>query len=298
MPTLSFKEKLRPLLRWARLLFIPLSLCLIGIFIWQSRGPLTALLRNGEWIYLLAALLLWIASNLLAPLLATCLFRASHIEIPYSTCLRIHCQRLPAKYLPGGIWHSVGRANDYLGLGHSAGKVGIYFLLENFLLIMVTLLLSTRLVGPLVKAELVQWLIAVLPVVCGAALLVFPYVSKRLSKGKMEFTYPSYCMAIVLMCIYWGIAGLSFTCYISAFPGLALDVSAVQTMAIYIFSWCLGYLAVFAPQGIGVAEFISSYLLAGNAALQIVGLLAGFRLLVLLGDLSSWALNAVLKHKP
>lgn len=286
------------MLYWARLLFTPLSVCLIGIFIWQSRASLSALLHDGEWIYLLAALLLWIASNLLAPLLATSLFRASHIEISYSTCLNIHCQRLPAKYLPGGIWHSVGRANDYLGLGHSAGKVGTYFLLENFLLIMVTLLLSAGLVSSLIKAEQVQWLVTLLPFVCGAALLVFPYASNSLSKGKMKFAYPGYGMAIVLMCVYWGIAGLSFTCYISAFPGLAPDVSAVQTTAIYIFSWCLGYLAVFAPQGIGVSEFVSGYLLAGNAAVRIVGLLAGFRLLVLLGDLSSWALGAVLKHNP
>jgi hypothetical protein len=57
----------------------------------------------------------------------------------------------------------------------------------------------------------------------------------------------------------------------------------------------MGYLALFAPQGIGVAEFVSGYLLAGKDATRLLGFLVSFRLLVLAADLAAWALSLLMR---
>jgi hypothetical protein len=226
------------------------------------------------------------------------IFRTTRISMPYHKALFIHCSRLPAKYLPGGIWHSVGRANDYLGLGHGRGKVGFYFIVENFLLVAVTLCLGSAIVWPLVGIPALQGTILWLSVFLAFAMLLFPWAVKLITKGQQTLSTAAYFVALVLLIVYWTLAGLAFACYLSAFGGLALSVSLVEVVGVYIFSWSVGYISLFAPQGIGVAEFVSGSLLGdGGGPGQIVGFLVGFRLLVLAADLLSWFLSGVMKTR-
>ena len=58
----------------------------------------------------------------------------------------------------------------------------------------------------------------------------------------------------------------------------------------YLFSWGVGSLTVFAPQGIGVFETLAAGLLEATSGLGGgAALVAGFRLVVLLADLTAWA---------
>jgi glycosyltransferase 2 family protein len=159
----------------------------------------------------------------------------------------------------------------------------------------VTLTLSAGVVAPLVAIPLVSLLLTWLPILLGAALLLFPVALRLLSRRKWSLTSGAYLLGALLQGVYWCVIGLAFTAYISAFDGLALAVSTLETAAIYLFSWCLGYLALFAPQGIGVAEFISGNLLRAGGAAELVAFLVGFRLLVLVADLLSWGLAAAIK---
>jgi len=152
----------------------------------------------------------------------------------------------PSRQISAGRHSGIQWAEPMIisGLDISAGKVGIYFLLENFFAHHGDIAAgSAGLVSPLIKVEQVQWLIAVLPFLrcCLAGVSV---CSKRSQQRQNGIRYPGYCMAIVLMCIYWGIAGLSFTClHLTPFPGWSGCFRGTRHTAIYIFSWCLGYLA-------------------------------------------------------
>lgn len=294
---LGASDFFRPLLRWARVVFTPLSLLVIAFFIWQSRASLGATLETGAWGRLLAVVLLWMAGNLLAPLVSVHIFKSCGMKMDYLTAFHIHCGRLPAKYLPGGIWHSVGRANDYFGLGHDSRKVGSYFILENFLLVTITLGMSAGVVAPLVALPALQLLLGWLPWIMVLALLFFPLAARMMKKISQEFAVKAYLTSVMLLFVYWCMLGLIFACYISAFAGLQLTDSPIETAGIYVFSWSLGYMALFAPQGIGVAEFISGTLLGGDSAGELIAFLIGFRLLVLVADLASWGLAAVLKAR-
>lgn len=290
---------IRHILRWTKLVFTPLSLLVIGWFIWQSRISLGDMLQEGQWLLLLLALLLWIGTNLLAPLVSVYIFRTCHIDIAWLTALHIHCSRLPAKYLPGGIWHSLGRANDYYNLGHGVKMIGFYFVLENFLLITVTLLMSAGVVQDQIESPNLRIFVQSLPILMGIALLIFPAGARLFMKMKNTFSVKAYFKAVIVLFVYWCIVGLTFACYISAFTALALNSSLVEMASIYIFSWSIGYLALFAPQGIGVAEFIAGNLLTrDNQVGQILAFLIGFRVLILIADLATWAIAGMLKPKP
>jgi glycosyltransferase 2 family protein len=282
----------------ARIVFTPLSVLVILFFVWRSRAELGEILQDGHWSLLLIALLLWIATNILAPLVTVYLFRSCQMQIGYGTTLFIHCSRLPAKYLPGGIWHSVGRAADYSTLGHRGKKIGAYFIVENFLLVAVTLGMSAGFVDNMIRIPALQTAVSLLPYCMAVALLVFPWVLQTFAQKNEPFSVTGYFMALGLLIVYWCMIGIAFVTYISAFDGLQLMTSTVETAAIYIFSWVLGYMALFAPQGIGVAEYISGTLLTdGNQAGAILALLVGFRVLALVADLVTWFLVTFVKRK-
>lgn len=286
----------RRALRWVRVVFTPLSLAIIAVFIWQSRAAVQDVLASGTWTVLLLAALLWFGANLFAPLITVCLFKACGARVDYATALRIHCRRLPAKYLPGGIWHSVGRGGDYLQLGYGARPVMLYFILENALLVLVTLGAGAFLVGDLVFDDRLRTLVNLAAIGAGITLLALPYALRYVRKIEAPLALAPYALSVLLLAIYWGVAGFTFANFLSAFPAIENAKSITETAGVYVFSWSLGYLAIFAPQGIGVSEVIAGNLLTGgNLAGQMLTLLLGFRLLVLVSDLACWLLLGLRK---
>ena len=92
--------------------------------------------------------------------------------------------------------------------------------------------------------------------------------------------------------MYWVVAAATFICYLAAFPAVLAAASLIEVGATYLFSWGVGYVAIFAPQGIGVFEVVAGKLL--NAPLSLGGmaaLMAGFRLVILAADAVVWVLS-------
>src|SRR5690606_12897931 len=114
--------------------------------------------------------------HFISPLITVFGFKTCRSKITYWNAFHIHCGRLPAKYLPGGIWHSVGRASDYFSLGHTGGQLGYYFLLENFQLIAVSFSLGALLVHRLIEAQLLQSIFLAIPIAGLFAIYLFPLV--------------------------------------------------------------------------------------------------------------------------
>ena len=82
------------------------------------------------------------------------------------------------------------------------------------------------------------------------------------------------------------------------FPSSVGDQSYLELGGIYLFSWGVGFLAVFAPQGIGVFEMVGSQLM--QSPLGFVGfaaLIGGFRLVILVADLLVWIAYHLLRGK-
>ena len=89
------------------------------------------------------------------------------------------------------------------------------------------------------------------------------------------------------MCTPWSrlVAAASFTLFLSAFPNAELTGRMGAVLAAYWLSWAAGFLAVFAPQGLGVFEFVAGLLLQSTMPFaSIAVLVAGFRVCMLSGD--------------
>lgn len=281
----------------ARMVFTPISLAMLLWVLWFSREQIADIIRQSRASWLLLSCVLWSITHLVAPVIGRLLFRSCGVDMPYAACLRIHTNRLPAKYLPGGIWHSVGRANDYLLLGHPRRTIGTFFLAENLLLVCLTFALGAALVNHLVPLPGLRLLLQAGAVLAVMTAIGFPWLLQRISKAQSGIAWSGYLGAIPSLLVYWCIAGLAFSTYIAAFPALSLDSTVAETIGIYVFSWCIGYLAVFAPQGVGVMELVSGYLLNASEVLQLTGLLAGFRVVILTADLGTWLMMRLLGNR-
>ena len=168
-------------------------------------------------------------------------------------------------YVPGKVWYAVGRA--YLGQreGVSVGVISTSVLMEMVLSLTSSALMATLalpLLSPLLGAKGLYLGIAVL--VLGLAILhpalMQPALTllERLLPGPERAINPplSYLVMMGLLAGYlfiWGFVGAAFFVLLNAVYPLPL-AWLPTVIAIYAVSWIAGFLAPFAPSGLGVRE--------------------------------------------
>ncbi len=284
------------ILRVAKRVFLPIALSFLAYFAWQSSELLVDVVRSAKPLKLAVAVIVWLLMHALSPLFSVLIFRARDVPLSYKTAARIHIVNLPARYVPCGIWHTVGRITDFRELNISQRDISIFVFLENFLAVCVAFVIG----GSLLAANrgLDGWgQIAALSAVGGAVfLLASPFIlSLRVIRGNDRFPTRNFVAVTIVTAISWCIAATAFVIYLSAFPGLALEAAPLETAGAYLFSWGLGFISIFAPQGIGVSEVVAAELIRGDSAfMSVAALLAGFRLIILAADATVWvALHSI-----
>ena len=279
-------------------MFTPIAIGFIAYFCWLSRLQLKETFQQAKPIWLIISISLWILLHFISPLFTIALFKRWQLPLDYSKAFWIHSSRLPAKYLPGGIWHSVARAADYHKHGINKNYLGSYLLIENLLVASVTMALGGSIIINIISEPVWLLLIKTIIIFSICIIVLLPWlIDKHLLS--ICFSSPKYYYAAVsIAIIYWLTAASSFVCFLKAFPELDLAVSYLISGGIYIFSWSIGFIALFAPQGIGVAEFISSKLLSQNhAGSYFIALLTSFRLVALIGDSTTYGLLKLMSGK-
>lgn len=287
-PTITSSRKA---IRLAKALFTPAALLAIIYAAWNSREHLVASFNSADLSYLLPSICVWVLLHAIAPAfsqagLATFGYRASFRDAFY-----IHNLRLPAKYLPGGIWHTVAKGADYKARGASALQVTGYLITENIMLVagasfLGSIMLLFGQTAP--ELALVFWatIAAVITLLAGAPLMLRLY-SKESAE---DFHIWPYMLSALLIVIHWSVAATSFTLYLQAYPDINDALSFAQMAGAYLISWAAGYVAIFAPQGIGVAEVVSASLLKDAGSISgLIVLIATFRAVVFVGDIIAWA---------
>jgi len=232
------------------------------------------------------AVLVWMLMHASAPLFSMLVFRARNVPLSYGAAARVHIANLPARYVPGGIWHTVGRIAGFRDLYIGKRDISIFVFLENLLAVCVAFVIGGSLLA--VDRGLDGWgQIAALSAVGGAVfLLASPFIlSLRIIQGGDRFPTGSFVAVTIITVISWCIAATAFLIYLSAFPGLAIQAAPLETAGAYLFSWGVGFISIFAPQGIGVFEVVAADLMRNDSAfMSVAALLAGFRLIVLAAD--------------
>ena len=301
-------ESFQPALLWLKKLFTPLSIAFLLYLGWRSQDTLSSIANTANASWLIGSVVCWLALHLIAPLFTTLVFRSAKKTLSYRSAFLIHAGRLPAKYLPGGIWNAVARAGDYHEHGFTGRHVAAYLLIENLVAAAVTLTVGGIVVATLANIPALWFTIALASAasaICGglapclrARLACLPWMANRhLLPADESLPYSAYGYGVACLFAYWMVAAASFICFIQSFPELGISVSLLQTAGIYLFSWGIGFITVFAPQGIGVSEFVSGNLLGTSIGVGgTAALLLGFRLTALLADLLAWLLSNSLDH--
>lgn len=288
-PGLSHRRRSRAL-RVTRLLFTPVAILFLLYFGWQSRSELMTLFASARPAHLLIAILAWSMMNLLGPLLATVVFRGLGYDIGYSEAARIHIKNLPARYLPGGIWHTVGRIVDYRRTGIENRDLATFVFLESILGLAIALVIGGSLIGWF--RGLQGWGMVV---TAGAATglvitLLLPFLGRlRAPDYVTGRTIPAYVAAVTIVALSWCVAAGGFSAFVLAFPDLSPVASPLELAGVYLVSWAVGFVAVFAPQGIGVFELVAAEMIRGSYSLANTAvLLATLRLVILVADSVVW----------
>jgi glycosyltransferase 2 family protein len=286
-------NKMKPLIKVAKIIFTPLALCFLFYFGWQSKTTLINIFDNSQPLFLLIALSLWVLLHFISPLFTINTFQFCNVAIGYNEAFLIHASRLPAKYLPGGIWHSVARITDYHNKNISPRNVTAYLLLENIIIVCVTFLIGGLIITTMPQIDAVWLLIASLSSITGfIILLILPLLTNKfLINEQASLSKSSYGLGVVCVLFYWIIAATAFVLFLNSFSELSYQLSNIHIGGVYIFSWAIGFIALFAPQGVGVTEFVSSQLISTDIeSAGFMALIASFRILILIGDLITWGI--------
>lgn len=280
------------LLVWARRSFIPLA---IGFLLWSayvSGDQLGPLLRSLSVGPLALACICWSLAQWVGPLATLGFARAFGLDFGYGQLALIHVLRLPAKYLPGGIWQSVSRFAAYRSFDVRKSDAGVILIAEHLLALGTSATMGGMLLiffGSPVFRTLEIWAVAGGFCILGAVAVMVGRI-----RGAGRQTLGGVMLAIGATAVFWIGAAASFCWYWSA----ALRFSHEGLLRVaggYLVSWAAGFLAVFAPQGLGVFEWSAARLVASDQPMSlVVTLIAGFRLVAVCGDLLAWSIAIVL----
>jgi uncharacterized membrane protein YbhN (UPF0104 family) len=168
-----------------------------------------------------------------------------------------------AKYLPGGIWHFVGRFGIYQNKGLTPTQSGRAILVEN-----IWLVLSAVFFGAItglkyflgwmkIQIDLLStagWIALVLIIWFAAFWLVDRFASlQRHSHGWI------FLNLILYQGVAWFMISLSFWVVL---PNLGNNITLLGvTLGSFCISWAIGYVTPFAPGGLGVRETILALML-------------------------------------
>lgn len=284
--------------RWltiARKLFIPLALGFIAYSAWRASGQLAPLLASLSIRYLLLAWLFWIAAQWIGPLTTFAFARIMGLQLDYRELALISVLRLPAKYLPGGIWQSVSRFAAYRRL--DVGKADSLFILvaEHVLALGVSAALGAAL---LLALEGLRFLHGISVWTLTGALMLLAVTAGWILKTRRggTRTLVRILAALLATTLFWITAAASFCTYWAA----AFDYrggEALRIASCYLLSWAAGFVALFAPQGLGVFEWVAGRLLTSTWPLSVtITAVAGFRIVTITADLSAWAVGLAISR--
>jgi uncharacterized membrane protein YbhN (UPF0104 family) len=164
----------------------------------------------------------------------------------------------PAKYLPGGVWHFVGRAGLYTSRGMSLSESSRAIALEQVWLLTSALcfggILAFVALGKLLSIP--EWLSgaggrSLVVAALGAAWYAAMHVSDRLLGKRKSRQWRSIAVNVAEQALVWTLMGLAFRILIPGGSPVTVTIASVGAFAL---GWAVGYIAIFAPGGIGVRE--------------------------------------------
>ena len=275
-----------------KLLAIPLRLLILIILtaplvfaLYKQWVGVQATLALIDWNGLVIGSLVQIAGLPLMGVISWIVLHYLNAQQPLSRVTGIYFISQLAKYLPGGIWAFPGRAIAYqtigvdkvasvlgvmrevIGLFLGAAVMGLLGLIQGLPMsrwINVTTLLGTIICILMVILTQIPgfWkFLKQLKFLQKINLSVFESLQSQLDLRWLGF-------AFIVSLIYWFITGIGFYYIAIAITPTAASLTWLQTSSIFALAWCVGFVIVIAPAGIGVRESALTLLLAQSMSVS------------------------------
>lgn len=232
---------------------------------------------------LLSLVLMLIAKSLFA-VISRYSVQAEDWQPSYLQMFSIYALTQLAKYIPGGVWHYVGRFGMYRSRDMSNARAGKAMVLENMWLVgsalgvgfTLLLVFKHTILSFILPAQFSQeWWIpagaAVFLLWLAGMVVVRDFFS---SSTQHRFTQP--LAASGILAAAWFLVGISFA--LLAQPGAEIDLSL--SVGGFSISWAVGFLTLFAPGGLGIREVLLSMFFASSLPPNLAPVLAGAHRLV------------------
>lgn len=222
--------------------------------------------RIGPAAIALSTLLLIVAKLLLAWIGAdaAAMFGA---RLSYWKMFYIYSLSQLGKYLPGSVWQYVGRVMLYRAEGMPARNGAKALLVESYWLLGAACAVGVAACAPRLLAlaglEQVRWVPPLAVLSLAAFVLLFfglwggtSLLGARLGAERRASTVGVFLLEIAT----WGLLGFSF--WVLFPPELRQPEHMALAIGAFALGWAGGYLAIFAPAGVGVREVIVVVLLS------------------------------------
>lgn len=244
--------------RWAGL---ALLLGFVGLYFGRQWDQIRQVELNVKWAVLVASQAVLTFGLGLLPLGGWLVLNDLGVRLPPVTVWHIFYLSNLAKYLPGSIWALPSRALLYNRQGLTRTRSGVVVFWEVLLMVVsaaLVSLLAYRLLVLYVPPELVLAGVALLALLLVVVMLppTRRWLGSRLARFDAGLSTGGLVRALAVYMLSWGVMGVAFAGMIASVAPQFDAGWTVELVGLFTGSWLVGFLAIFAPGGIGVRDFL------------------------------------------
>jgi len=290
-------------------ILVLISLFYLGHKIWDYKHTLLSLTWSPQIIALVLLSIAIYAASLLLISTAWCYFLhyIDRQKINYLRCHIIYGCTNIAKYIPGNVFHYLGRQwygkHHYSQLALAGASfneiVGIILGAGSIALIGIFTFETSSI---LVSAGLVSSILIIAFLVLIAINILLPKIAQKFNiKDYQEYSFqPSgnFFIPFFLYLLFFLISG-TIVCSLAILNVDNLNIASLgQIVTVYSLAWVVGFVTPGAPGGIGVREILIVSALAGITG-EFNSLLIAilFRIITICGDLFFFIITSVIDKK-
>uniref|UniRef100_A0A7V0Z630 Flippase-like domain-containing protein n=1 Tax=candidate division WOR-3 bacterium TaxID=2052148 RepID=A0A7V0Z630_UNCW3 len=192
-------------------------------------------------------------------------------KISFKYSLSITGVSILGKYLPGKIWYAAGRVYFIKKLGVKEEKGFLSMALETGLLLLSSLIIF--ILSPFIYnfTTLRSYIFLAIILTIIFVIALHPFFADKIIKTicgilrrpfvELRYSYASMLFLTLLYGIAWIIYGIGFFFLINSFYPISYN-KFIDLTSVFAISWNLGFIALFAPAGLGIREGILTLLLS------------------------------------
>lgn len=262
-----------------------LALAFIALRVWEQASSGGAFAFDGWWLLLILGLAVVYAGACRAQAQAWIeVLRYLCIEHDSRSAVRMYARTQLNKYIPGNVFHFIGRQAMGMAQGMPAGSLAKSMVWEITLLAAAAVAVALLAIPALVS----QWMpdiaiLAATPIVLLAAVAATGFGVWMLAVQLRR------AFAWNLVFHLLAAAGFVALIYSSSGPDFSVVELALPLIGVYAAAWLLGFVTPGAPAGLGIREVVILVLLAGKVPEPILlSAVIAVRIVTLSGDVLFW----------